>query len=229
MKKISLLIVILIIFCLVSPALASGKKPNISVEITAPEGIMIEEIKEIPVEFPPEKIVPLLVTPKEIRDRVIMEGEWQEIGFQIFSPDFEETTVNLIALEDGQPTPMVRLITPRVPVTEGNDFMAYPSIVVLQPRGGAKRKSHLVIQFVSEDKVLATADIFICLPSPNKYISVSVNRSSNGSGTDPYSTELNVGTGISMRNTSVGVGWRKDIEDETDGGTWYFNVSYNWK
>lgn len=229
MKKISLLMVILIIFCLVSPALASDKKPNISVEMTASEGITIEEIEEIPIEFPPEKVVPLFVTPKERRGIVLMEGEWQEIGFQIFSPDFEETTVNLIALEDGQETPMVRLITRKVPITKDNDFMAYCSIVVLQPRGGAKRKSHIEIQFVSEDKVLATADIFICLPLPNKYISVSVNRSSNESGTDPYSTELNIGTGISTRNTSVGVGWRKDIEDDDDGGTWYLNVNYYWK
>ena len=233
MKKISLLIVILIaiIFCIASPAFGvSGEQPNIDIKVTsASEWITVKKVEERPIEFPLEKVVPLLIAPKEVRDIVLREGEWQNIGFRIFSPDFEETTVNLVVLEGGKPTPMVRLITPKVPITEENNFMAYPSIVVLQPRGGAKKKSHIEIQFVSEDKVLATADIFICLPLARKSFSVNVNRGESGGGTDSYYTRLNIGFRVSKRNTSVGVGWNKNIEDDTDGGTWYFNVNYYWK
>lgn len=230
MKRMNLLMVILIVIslCMVSPVLASSKKPDVSVEITASEGITIEEVKEIPIEFPPEKVVPLLIAPKEVRDIVLLEGEWQEIGFQIFSPDFEETTVNLIALENGQATPMVRLITRKVAITKDNDFMAYPRIVVLQPRD-AKKKSHVIIQFVSENQVLATADIFIRIPLADKYLSVNVDRGKNDGGTDPYYTELNISFGISTMNESIGIGWKKDIENDADEGTLYFNVSYYWK
>ena len=144
MKKISLLIVILIaiIFCIASPAFGvSGEQPNIDIKVTsASEWITVKKVEERPIEFPLEKVVPLLIAPKEVRDIVLREGEWQNIGFRIFSPDFEETTVNLVVLEGGKPTPMVRLITPKVPITEENNFMAYPSIVVLQPRGRSEEK-----------------------------------------------------------------------------------------
>lgn len=232
MKKISLLIVILIvtIFCIGSPAFgAGGGQPNIGIKVvSASKGITVKKIEERPIEYPLEKVVPLLVAPKEVKNIVLREGEWRELSFRIFSPDFAETTVNLIVLEGGQPTTMVRLLTPKVPITKESNFKAYPRIIVLQPEGGVRRKAHLTVQFVSEDTVLATADIYVSIPLPNKYISTNVSRGECGGGTDSY-TNLNIGTGISMENTSIGVGWRKDIEDETDIGTWYFNVRYHWK
>jgi len=231
MKKISLLTVILvvIILCIGSPTYgAGGGQPNIDIEITASKGITVKKVEERPIEYPLEKVVPLLVAPKEVKNIVLREGEWKELSFRIFSPDFAETTINLVVLEGGKPTTMVRLLTPKVPITKESNFKAYPRIVVLQPEGGVRRKTHLTVQFVSEDTVLATADIYVSIPLPNKYVSANVSRGEYGSGTDSY-TNLNISTGISMKNTSVGVGWRKDIEDETDVGTCYFNVRYYWK
>lgn len=230
MKRICFLIVALMVvnFCIAGQTFGAtaGKKPNIDVEITASEGVTVEKVKELPIEFPAEKITALLVAPKVVRDIVLSRGEWQEIGFQIFGPEFEETTVNIVALEDGKPTPMIRVITPKVAITKDNDFMGYSRIVVLQPEG-AKRKSHLTLQFVSEDKVLATADVYVRLPIAEKYFSVNVDRGKREDPeVDPYYSQLSVGVGIRTRSTDTSVGWRKDIEDQEDEGGWYFNFNY---
>lgn len=229
MKRICFLIVALMVvnFCMAGQAFGtSGKKPNIKVEITASEGITVEEIKELPIEFPPEKAVPLLVAPKMVRDIVLSRGEWEELGFQLFSPDFEETTINIIALEDGKPTPMVRIVTPRVAITRDNDYMAYPRIVVLQPEG-AKRKNHLTLQFVSEDKVLATVDVYVRLPIAEKYFSVNVDRGKyEDPEMEPYYTQVNVGVGLRTMRTDISLGYRKDIEKPDDEGSWYIGFNY---
>lgn len=231
MKRIYFLIVALMVvnFCIVGQTFgAAGKKPNVSVEVTASEGVTVERVKELPIEFPVEKITTLLVAPKVVRDIALRKGEWEEISFQIFAPDFEETTINLIALNDGKPTPMVRIITAKVAITKDNDFMAYPRIVVLQPKEGAKRKNHIVLQFLSEDKVLATADIFVRLPLAEKYFSVNVDRGEEEEEENEeglYYTQLSVGVGVRTRSTDTSIGWRGNVEDQEDEGGWYFNFN----
>jgi len=221
MKKIGFFTILIIGALIFSAGTAFGS--DLEFKVAASEGIVVKPVKPIMV-FPAEKIVPLYVLPKEMRDIVLAKGEGQEFNFQIFSP--EETTVNMRVLENGEPIEMVMVLTPRVGITEDNDFTGVAKIIILQPKEGAKRKNHLILQFVSEDKVLATADVFVRLPLADKYFSVNTDRGKREDGIDLYYTQLNISTGVRTRSTDMSVGWRKDLEDSEDEGSWYIGFNY---
>lgn len=224
MKKISFFTILgcILIF---SAGIAFGSNVEFKA-IEASEGVKVKLVK-LTIEFPPEKIVPLYVLPKELRDIALAKGEGQEFNFQIFSP--EETTVNVKVLENGEPTDMVMVLTPRVGIMKDNYLTGVVKIIIIQPEK-AKRKNHLTLQFISEDEVLATAEVFVRLPLADKYCAVDINRGKNNSDTEdngnPYYSQLSLSVGVRTRSTDTSVGWRKNLEDLKDEGEWFLGFNY---